>query len=67
MHFVKKIEFFNTFSFFYKILKNGAKDRNKDKKEENKNGKIYLNLSRFTLFYHTLLLMSVAILVEYFG
>ena len=67
MHFVKNIIIFNIFSFFYKYLKNGAKDRNKDKKEENKNGKFYLNLSHFTLFYHTLLLMSVAILVEYFS
>ena len=38
MHLVKKLVIFNTFSFFYKILKNGAKDRNKGKKEENKNG-----------------------------
>lgn len=38
MHFVKKIIIFNTFSFFYKILKNGAEVRNKGKKEENKNG-----------------------------
>lgn len=38
MHFVKKIIIFNTFCFFYKILKIGAKDRNKGKKEENKNG-----------------------------
>ena len=38
MHFVKKIIIFNNFSFFYKLLKNGADVRNKDKKEENKNG-----------------------------
>lgn len=67
MHFVKKSIIFNNFSFFNKLLKNGAEVRNKDKKEENKNRKFYLNLSHFTLFYHTLLLMSVAILVEYFS
>ena len=38
MHSVKKSIIFNIFSFFYELLKNGAKDRNKNKKEENKNG-----------------------------
>jgi len=65
MHFVKRIIIFNTFCFFYKLLKNGAKDKNKDKKEENRNGKFYLNLSHSTSFYHNLMFMSVVILVVF--
>jgi len=30
MHFVKKIIIFNTFGFFYKLMKNGAEVRNKN-------------------------------------
>jgi len=38
MHSVKKSIIFNIFLLFYKLLRNGAEDRNKEKKEENKNG-----------------------------